>query len=150
MEEQHAPSWKDPTTSQNNFNLKKKRKTDSDTDNLLTIEVEASALAGIHATLEKLCEGWNEDALQGAFQQALTETIKDELVSKDEPDGLEELIFLAIRIDISLRECRRARARRVACPITTSASLLGPPPTASLSKSLPEPEPMWLGWARLI
>jgi hypothetical protein len=25
-------------------------------DDLLTVEVEASALAGIHATLEKLCE----------------------------------------------------------------------------------------------
>ena len=26
MEEQHTPSWKDPTTSQNNFNLTKKEK----------------------------------------------------------------------------------------------------------------------------
>jgi hypothetical protein len=32
MEEQHTPSWKDPTTSQNNFNPTKKRKTDLSTD----------------------------------------------------------------------------------------------------------------------
>jgi hypothetical protein len=37
---------------------------------------------------------WNEVALQVAFQNALTETIKDELVSRDEPDGSNELISL--------------------------------------------------------
>jgi hypothetical protein len=49
MKEQHTPSWKDPTTSQNNFNPRKKGKTDSSTDT-------DDFLAGIHATLEKLCE----------------------------------------------------------------------------------------------
>jgi hypothetical protein len=59
MEEQHTPSWKDPTTSQNNFNPTKKKEKQIHLQTrmiLLTIEVETSALAGIHATLEKLYE----------------------------------------------------------------------------------------------
>lgn len=41
---------------------------------------------------------WNDEALHGVFQLALSETVKDELVSRDEPQTLEELISLAIRI----------------------------------------------------
>lgn len=53
--------------------------------------------------------GWNDEALHGVFQQALSETIKDELMSRDEPQTLEELISLAICIDNRRRERRRER-----------------------------------------
>ena len=65
-----------------------------------------------HSVAEMACEfcnlaaesGRNEEALQEAFRNTLTETLKDELVSRDEPDGLDELISLAILIDNRLRE----------------------------------------------
>lgn len=110
-----------------------------------------------HSVAEMACEfrtlaaesGWNEEALQGAFRNVLTETIKDELVSRDEPDGLDELIFLAIRIDNRLRERRRERVGRIACTITSASAPCPPSPTASLSKALPDPEPMQLGRTHL-
>ncbi|CAB1314011.1 unnamed protein product [Coregonus sp. 'balchen'] len=75
--------------------------------------------------------GWNEEALQGAFRNALTETLKDELMSRDEPDGLDELISLAIRIDNRLWERWRERVGRVACPMTSASVPCPPSPTAS-------------------
>jgi hypothetical protein len=57
-------------------------------------------------------------------------------MSRDEPDGLDELLSRAIRIDNRLREHRRERAGKVACPISTSASFrCSPSPTASLPKA---------------
>lgn len=41
--------------------------------------------------------GWNDEALQGAFQNSLNDHIKDELVSREEPPDLDQLIALAIR-----------------------------------------------------
>lgn len=94
--------------------------------------------------------GWNEEALQGAFQNALSENLKDELVSRDEPGGLDELIALAIRIDNRLRERRRERTGKVSPSLPPSASQPGsPPPSACVSKSVTEPEPMQLGRAHL-
>lgn len=91
---------------------------------------------------------WNDEALHGVFQQALSETIKDELVSRDEPQTLEEFISLAIRIDNCRRECRRKRTGKdaysvlpVSLPVAQSLSSSAPPH--------PEPEPMQLGRARL-
>ena len=58
-----------------------------------------SVRQGSHSVVEMAIEfctlatesGWNEKALPGAFRNTLTETLKDELVSRDEPDGLDEL-----------------------------------------------------------
>ncbi|CAB1338614.1 unnamed protein product [Coregonus sp. 'balchen'] len=91
-----------------------------------------------HSVAEMACEfrtlavesGWNEGALQGAIRNALTETLKDELVSRDEPDGLDKLNSLTIRIDNRLRERRRERVGRVACPITSASVPCPPSPTA--------------------
>lgn len=92
--------------------------------------------------------GWNEVALQGVFQKALAENIKDELVSREEPDDLDELINLAICIDNRLRECRRERAGKSDTFSPVSVPRLSPLPD-SLPKSISEPEPMQLGRAHL-
>ena len=81
------------------------------------------------------------------FQNALSEAIKDELVSRDEPKTLEELISLAIRIDNRRRERRRERAGKetfFTMPVLPAAQ-----PQPMSAQSLPEPEPMQLGRARL-
>uniref|UniRef100_A0A673VT78 DUF4939 domain-containing protein n=1 Tax=Salmo trutta TaxID=8032 RepID=A0A673VT78_SALTR len=109
---------------------------------------------GPHSVAEMACEfrtlasesTWNEEALQGAFRNALSETLKDELVSRDEPDGLDELISLAIRIDIRLRERRRERVGRVSCPITSASvpcppSLIASHPQAPKSPAHLPPDP---------
>lgn len=51
--------------------------------------------------------GWNDPALRGAFYHGLNDKIKDELATRDEPEILDELIALAIRID----RCSRERFR---------------------------------------
>jgi len=53
--------------------------------------------------------GWNSEALISCFHQSLSEVIKDELVSREEPADLEGLIALSIRIDNRIRERRRER-----------------------------------------
>ena len=78
--------------------------------------------------------GWNEEALQGVFLNALGGDIKDELTSWEESLDLEHLIVLAIRVDNRLRERRRERALRSS---STPSSM---PPAASrppLSVSFP-------------
>ena len=89
--------------------------------------------------------GWNEEALHGVFQNALSAAIKDELVSRDEPNTLEDLISLAIRIDNRRRERRREKTGNDTFSVSP-----GVLPTAQIqSTSLPEIEPMQLGRARL-
>lgn len=53
--------------------------------------------------------GWGEKELKGVFLKSLSDTLKDELASRDKPTYLEELILLAIRIDNRLRERQRER-----------------------------------------
>ena len=43
--------------------------------------------------------GWNEEALQGVFQNALSSELKDRLTSWEEPKNLDHLISLAIHMD---------------------------------------------------
>ena len=68
--------------------------------------------------------GWNDEAPQGAFRNALTEILKDELVSREEPNGHDKLISLTILIDNRLCERRRERGGRVACPITSAVYIV--------------------------
>ena len=49
---------------------------------------------------------WNTEALHSAFLNGLSEVLKDELASRDNPDTLDELIVLDIRIDNRLRDGR--------------------------------------------
>ena len=53
--------------------------------------------------------GWNEAALRSRFVFGLNEQLRDELVYRDEPDSLERLISLCIRLDNRLRERRATR-----------------------------------------
>ena len=97
--------------------------------------------------------GWDEEALQGVFQNALSSELKDSLISWEEPTGLDHLISLAIHMDNRLRERRRERS---AHPFTTppfespvvTRSLLpvaGPPRRVRT----PSPEPMQIGRTHL-
>ena len=78
--------------------------------------------------------GWNEEALQGVFLNALGGDVKDELTSQEESSDLEHLIALAIRVDNRLCEHRRERA------LHSSSTPSSMPPAASrppLSVSFP-------------
>ena len=55
--------------------------------------------------------GWNDTALQGIFLKGISEEFKDELVTRDEPDSLEALIDLTIRLDNRIRERRREKSQ---------------------------------------
>ncbi|KAK3517551.1 hypothetical protein QTP70_012622 [Hemibagrus guttatus] len=52
--------------------------------------------------------GWNEQALQAAYVQGLSEELKDELADRDPPNDLEALYELVIRLDNRLQERRAA------------------------------------------
>lgn len=47
---------------------------------------------------------WNEEALQGAFLNGLNDAVKDEPAVRDEPNDLNCLVSLAIKIDNRLLE----------------------------------------------
>lgn len=47
---------------------------------------------------------WNESALKSVFFQALSEMLKDELATLDEPGTLNKLIMLATRLDNHLKQ----------------------------------------------
>lgn len=104
--------------------------------------------------------GWRDDhALQSAFYHGLSEGIKDELTTRDEPEDLNTLVSLSIRIDDRLRARRRERSHRPATSASSSPLPFSPaPPRLALpSSSPPSPssplgpgeEPMQLGRARL-
>uniref|UniRef100_A0A3Q3AJP0 Ty3 transposon capsid-like protein domain-containing protein n=1 Tax=Kryptolebias marmoratus TaxID=37003 RepID=A0A3Q3AJP0_KRYMA len=73
--------------------------------------------------------GWEELALKGVFINSLSENIKDELASRDEPGSLDGLISLAIRIDNRLREplidVTRPRSEIHSSPSINSSFLSG-------------------------
>ncbi|KAF7640741.1 hypothetical protein LDENG_00018150 [Lucifuga dentata] len=91
--------------------------------------------------------GWNEEALQGAYLQGLSEQIKDELAARDETDSLDSLISLSIRLDNRLRE----RPSRSSTSSTNGSNWIAPalPPASPDPPGSLQEEPMQLGWARL-
>ncbi|KAJ8333220.1 hypothetical protein SKAU_G00421160 [Synaphobranchus kaupii] len=56
-------------------------------------------------------ESQNDTSLQGAFRQALSEELKDQLATREESNSLNSLISLAIAIDNRLRIRARERGR---------------------------------------
>ncbi|XP_013856474.1 uncharacterized protein LOC106512393 [Austrofundulus limnaeus] len=52
---------------------------------------------------------WNDEALQDAFMQGLSDEIKDELATRDPPESLKDLEDLATRIDLRLFERKQSR-----------------------------------------
>lgn len=99
---------------------------------------------------------WNDEALQGAFVNGLSDTIKDELAVRDEPANLHSLVSLATRIDSRLRERRQERGGRVrtaggapSLSATRATPPLGHRPHTSAVPTTELDEPMQLGRARL-
>uniref|UniRef100_A0A1A8LHW9 Ty3 transposon capsid-like protein domain-containing protein n=1 Tax=Nothobranchius pienaari TaxID=704102 RepID=A0A1A8LHW9_9TELE len=87
---------------------------------------------------------WNEDALIGAFTEALSDKVRDQLALCPEPSSLDYLIRLAISIDKRQRELRRHEHEPLAC----SAQERSPrPPGRHVSE--PSEEPMQMGRTRL-
>uniref|UniRef100_A0A8C9X8K7 CCHC-type domain-containing protein n=1 Tax=Sander lucioperca TaxID=283035 RepID=A0A8C9X8K7_SANLU len=98
--------------------------------------------------------GWNDEALQGVFINALSETLKDELVSHDESPTLDNLISLTIRLDNRIRERRRERSVSSKQPACRQPTPPRPFPTEKAESSRvhtrsAEPEAMEVGRARL-
>lgn len=50
------------------------------------------------------CTGWDETTLKCAFLHSLSDVIKAQLVSRNEPQSLNELLQLAVRIDTRFAE----------------------------------------------
>jgi len=69
---------------------------------------------------------WNDTALQGIFLKGVSEELKDELAPRDDPDSLEGLIDLTIKIDNGIRERRRERSQGQRFRPLTSAHLSQP------------------------
>lgn len=88
--------------------------------------------------------GWNAEAMYDVFFNGLSEDVKDELLPHTLPDDFEELVDMAIRVDVRLGQRRRMK--------TSSASprqeTLLPTPVSS-SVRLDTSEPMQVDRARL-
>lgn len=96
--------------------------------------------------------GWNDKSLRGLFLSGLSETIKDELATREEADTLDEMISLSIRLDNRLRERRREKAGSSVPPVfAASCSPLFPKTalSAPVTRAVTEEEPMQLGRTRL-
>lgn len=95
--------------------------------------------------------GWDKVALKGAFVNSLSDQIKDQLVLRDEPESLDELINVSIRIDDRLRE-RRTEKNSISQWQRSSGSRPSFSYTSNQvphSKTDTDPEPMQIGQARL-
>lgn len=93
--------------------------------------------------------GWDDLALKTVFTNSLSDVLKDQLATREEPNSLDELITLAIRIDSRLQERRRERDYNSQRPNTSAFH--SSPGMQSVEPVPPEsgPEPMQLGRARL-
>ena len=80
---------------------------------------------------------WEAEPLTELFQNGLSEVLKDELASRDEPGGMEELIALAIKIDNRLRE--RRRERRAQSPRVTDLTAMTMPRPSLETSAMAEP-----------
>ena len=100
---------------------------------------------------------WGDEALKSAFRRGLSETIKD-LIVRDRPGSLAELISLALKIDDRLRERRIERHNKPSPSISKTPrfyqsreAAVGSVPTASsgLAPTTSDSEPMQLGRSRM-
>lgn len=56
---------------------------------------------------------WNPPALHSAFLHGLSDYMKDELAVRDLPDELDEVIFMAIRVDQRIQARRQERSQKL-------------------------------------
>lgn len=73
---------------------------------------------------------WDETALRGTFLHSLSDKIKNQLASRDDPQSLDELILLAMRIDN--RFYKRIREQNYNSQLSGFHPTL--PPTSSLHR----------------
>lgn len=92
--------------------------------------------------------GANEHTLRTIFARNLSETLKDELLSRDATTTLEQLISLAITMDNRIQERERERGRRPSRPQFTGGEVSSPVGSGG-EFSGGAGEPMQLGRARL-
>ena len=98
--------------------------------------------------------GWGDLELKGIFTRGLSEQLKDELATRDEPPSLEELIALAIRVDNRLRERRREKKNHSLVPRIDSPSSVAVSGSPLQPSVFPDPapsagEPMQIGHTKL-
>uniref|UniRef100_A0A1A8A2Q5 CCHC-type domain-containing protein n=2 Tax=Nothobranchius furzeri TaxID=105023 RepID=A0A1A8A2Q5_NOTFU len=89
---------------------------------------------------------WNDDALIGAFTEALNDKVRDQLALCPEPSSLDELIRLAISIDKRQRELRRHEPEPPVFPARERHSKISGRPVSEPPSS---EEPMQMGRTRL-
>ena len=81
--------------------------------------------------------GWGDVVLRSAYRRGLLEDIKD-LIVRDQPPTLQDLITLVLLMDDRLRERRRERAQRLGNPPRSSGTrATGPDITTRSSRSTP-------------
>lgn len=83
---------------------------------------------------------WNEEALRGALMNGLSEAINDELAVWDEPDTLNDLVSLAIKLDNRLRERKQERSGQSHPPGRVAALSRSHTPSSPL---LPSASPVY-------
>uniref|UniRef100_A0A3Q2ZG23 CCHC-type domain-containing protein n=1 Tax=Kryptolebias marmoratus TaxID=37003 RepID=A0A3Q2ZG23_KRYMA len=94
--------------------------------------------------IKAAASSWNAPALKSAYFHALSESIKDELTTLDEPETLEDLIKLTVRIDNRIRS--RKKERNQGSGLVSAVSRVLPLPSQSFQS---EPEPMQIGNTQL-
>ncbi|KAK1795483.1 hypothetical protein P4O66_010647 [Electrophorus voltai] len=92
--------------------------------------------------------GWNPTVLTAAFHQGLSEELKDELVHRDTPASLDDLIDLVLCIDNRVRQRRRTQGPEIrrgshGAPYTLS------PVYADDEQGESRSQPMQLGYTHL-
>lgn len=92
-------------------------------------------------TLVTTC-GWNQPALVACFMEGLNSDLKDEILIREVPARLDDLIDLAIRVEKWFDLQRRARRMEAALLSTPPVNSI--PPTTST-----DPKPMQLGGLRI-
>lgn len=92
-------------------------------------------------TLAASCD-WNEGACRAMFRAGLEEEIQDELATHDLPHDFDDLINLALRVEVRLRRRHRRRMVHSSATMDDHSSL-------TASATLSDPEPMQVGRLRL-
>uniref|UniRef100_A0A3P9NEE1 DUF4939 domain-containing protein n=1 Tax=Poecilia reticulata TaxID=8081 RepID=A0A3P9NEE1_POERE len=99
--------------------------------------------------IKAAASGWNPVALKSAYFHGLSEQLKDELATLDEPQSLDDFIKLTIRLDNRIRARVKERFHQGSPPRLARTSARSANPQTSSPPPVPEPEPMQLGHTRL-
>ncbi|XP_063794638.1 NTPase KAP family P-loop domain-containing protein 1-like [Pseudophryne corroboree] len=76
-----------------------------------TQQLEVDTLPDIHTGTIASELRWNNDALRAAFWNGLSDRLKDDLITRDLPDSLEQLISLCVKVDLRMQERGGERTR---------------------------------------